>query len=311
MTKKLFIVFSFLILGQSLTFAEGLKTPGTAGFPFLKIGFAARPQALNGNFSALSDDVSAFEYNPAGLASMRGSQYNFTHVALFDNDVTADAFMLGIGFGNNAVGLSAKTLKAKDFTTTLGDVSGVETVTQTTELGLSDNNISIGFARNFPVNEYSSSEIKAGFAINSITEKLDTTQNTALCADIGLLYFIKSSGSRWGVAVQNVGSTSGPDVLPITLRAGTGFLSKEFNSSLDVVQAIDSKVKIGLGLEIPVQKVFILRFGGSYQQGLNFSAGFGFDFKYLKLDYAYTPNSDLDTSTRISLSIDLTPHKDD
>ncbi|MBU0952646.1 MAG: PorV/PorQ family protein [Elusimicrobia bacterium] len=306
MRKNILLLILFLGTGNFLVFAQG-QTPGTTALPFLKIGFSARPQALGGNFVALSDDVSAFEYNPAGLANLKGSQYNFTHMALFDNDVTADVFMSGVGFGNNAIGFSAKVLKVKDYTTAKTDVAGVETIVQTTGLELSDSNFSFLYARNFPVSEYNSSEIKFGFTANSIIEKLDTGQVSALSADLGLLYLSRSTGNRWGVSVANVGSVSGSQVLPMTLRIGTGFTSKEFNTSIDAVQAIDSKVKFGIGLEIPLQKVFILRFGGSYQQSLDFSAGFGFDFKYVKIDYAYTPHADLGTSTRISLLIDFTP----
>jgi hypothetical protein len=46
---------------------------------FVDIGFGARPAALGGAFVAVSNDVNAMMWNPAGLASMQKNQATFVH----------------------------------------------------------------------------------------------------------------------------------------------------------------------------------------------------------------------------------------
>ncbi|MEW6482897.1 MAG: hypothetical protein AB1397_07915 [bacterium] len=56
----LFVLFSFSCFAD---YSEGV-----CGATFLKINSLPRPVSLGGAFSAVSDDLSALYYNPAGLA---------------------------------------------------------------------------------------------------------------------------------------------------------------------------------------------------------------------------------------------------
>ena len=50
---------------------------------FMDPGFGARPMAMGGAFTAVSDDANAPSWNPAGMASVEGINANFMHSRLF------------------------------------------------------------------------------------------------------------------------------------------------------------------------------------------------------------------------------------
>ncbi|OGS24988.1 MAG: hypothetical protein A2297_05765 [Elusimicrobia bacterium RIFOXYB2_FULL_48_7] len=299
------MVILLILISRDMLHSEIFQSPGTSGLTFLKIGFAARPQAMGGNFSSLSNDLSAFEYNIAGLGFVMNSQYAFTHVSLFNNDISADNFMFGFGFGEHALGFSVKMLKTSDNTRSTADVGGVQTVVQGDEITLSDSKFSVGYANCYPLNFKEDKTVNFGLALNVISEKLGDSQVSAFTGDIGLLYNFRGTGERFGATLQNVGSTSGTDNLPTTLRLSPGYATKDISLSMDLITSVDPKIRIGIGVEIPVQKLFALRFGCGYQQTVEFSAGFGIKLGHTKLDYAYTPHVDLGTSSRITLIVDF------
>src|SRR3989337_499807 len=73
----LFLAFNFAV-GQS----NNSKT-GTTVFPFLKNGIGARPLAMGGAFTGLSDDESALYYNPAGISGIRTKAFAASYVNYF------------------------------------------------------------------------------------------------------------------------------------------------------------------------------------------------------------------------------------
>src|ERR1700677_1931964 len=58
--------------GASLRAGE--ESVGTTSANFMKIPYSARPAGMGEAFTAISDDESAFEYNPAGAAQMLQGQ---------------------------------------------------------------------------------------------------------------------------------------------------------------------------------------------------------------------------------------------
>ena len=123
-----------------------------------------------------------------------------------------------------------------------------------------------------------------------------------------------------GVAVQhlgpplNLGGTADP--LPLRLRAGSVWhVSPTFDAALDVNVPVDADPYASLGVEtrIPASKIgsakpWAISVRGGYDQnrtrgveGLTgISAGAGFDFSSLRLDYAWIPFGDLGTVNRIT-----------
>ena len=68
---------------------------------FLQLGVGARSLALGGAAAAISDDVTAGYWNPAGLTAINYPTFGAMHEARFDNTVqynyAAVALPLGVG----------------------------------------------------------------------------------------------------------------------------------------------------------------------------------------------------------------------
>ena len=85
------------------------KNAGLSAFPVLNVPMGGRSAAMAGAFSAVADDVSFIEWNPAGSATI-----NETELAFFHNNWIADTNVEGAAFtmrfGNLGVGAAGKWL---------------------------------------------------------------------------------------------------------------------------------------------------------------------------------------------------------
>jgi len=68
---------------------------GLTAFPVLKIPMGGRSEGMAGAFSAVSDDISFIEYNPAGSAMLSNSE-----LALFHNNWIADTKIEGAAYAS-------------------------------------------------------------------------------------------------------------------------------------------------------------------------------------------------------------------
>lgn len=107
------------------------------------------------------------------------------------------------------------------------------------------------------------------------------------------------------------------DALPARVRAGADWhLSPTFDAGLDLVLPVDDDPYVSLGVEgrIPAARVksdkpWVIAVRGGFDQSrtrgvdgfTGFSAGAGFDFSAMRVDYAWIPFGDLGTVNRITL----------
>ncbi|MFN3966243.1 MAG: PorV/PorQ family protein [Endomicrobiia bacterium] len=304
---SLFVRFIWLIclINQATTiYADLLKTPGVAGVPFLKIGISARPASMAGAFVALSDDISSLEYNPAGLSEIKNYEIGITHVLWFE-DVTLNNFLFGKKiFEDSAIGFNYQLLQAKDYERRIKIISEELSEIETgNEIKLNDTAISVGYAKKFDVGAYYENQVSVGVLLKYVKEELYKNSNSVFTGDVGLIYRTPNIHKSYGISIQNLGIEIGKDFLPITIRAGATHHGEGFNFSVDVIQHIDSKIKAGAGLEIIFSKVFSLRGGVIYQGNFNFTAGAGFNMKFISIDYAYLPHNELGEAHRMSLFV--------
>jgi hypothetical protein len=114
------LFFAFLETGGALDFGSGTygslsdlyKTDDNAGltaFPILRIPMGGRSEGMGMAFSAVSDDLSFIEWNPAG-----SSMLNYTELGFFHNNWIADTKIESVAFAsrfhNLGYGASAKWL---------------------------------------------------------------------------------------------------------------------------------------------------------------------------------------------------------
>ncbi len=148
---------------------------GIAG-EFLLFGAGARGTALGGAYAALTTDVSALYYNPAGLAQMtRPSLMVSTYSYVADTRYSWVGLGLPLAGGSRAIGLSGGSFGFSDQPVyTLDNPDGNGQTYSVSETFLAGT-----YSQNF------SDRFSAGFTAKLISDKLGSTQATGIAFDFG------------------------------------------------------------------------------------------------------------------------------
>jgi outer membrane protein OmpA-like peptidoglycan-associated protein len=290
--------------------------------PQLRMGIGARGLAMGGAYTAVTDDLTALYWNPAGLAHVGKLQFT----AFYSGGLEADRDLNYFGFAHHWYGED----EADYGTFSIGwlnsgmdgfrefDLSG-------TPLGTFDfnrNNFYLGWGRAFTEND----RLGLGFGLKFLHDKVTDSylsdadaNNMGGGFDVGM-YFNITEQAKFGFAWQDIYTRIGAhdaeedtDVVPWNLRFGLALMPMD-----PLIVAID--------VEKAEQDDMLLNFGGEYgfvlaedydlalRMGFNdgdFAAGFGLGLKWFQFDYAYVNdpsqaravNDFLDSSHRLSLSV--------
>jgi fibronectin type 3 domain-containing protein len=170
---------------------------------------------------------------------------------------------------------------------------------------------------NFRTTDFKISNISVGGSLRVISENLQNVQANAANIDLGILMEI-IEGLRLGVVAQNLGTTStfisSADTSPVNTKLGLSW-NFHFNDANRILLAYDVQHPIdssnpnynrwlqNIGGEYWLMNTLALR--GGYDFGYDvggLTAGAGFKWEDLGVDYAFVPYSMLGNSHRISLS---------
>ena len=185
-----------LTLFLSFNFAFGASNNskvGTKVYPFLKNGIGARPLAMGGAFTGLSDDESALYYNPAGISGVRTKAFAASYVNYF-GDVNSGYLGFLYPLGENQTAGAA--LNYFNYGTFVGLDSAGNSIGNFTPGDLA---FQLTYARRFP------SGLSLGLSSEIIYEKIQDYSSSALALDLGLLYNFAGGRGRAGVALQHLG----------------------------------------------------------------------------------------------------------
>lgn len=344
--KKLFLTFSIVLTvlsskGFSLEYQDlfsGLSdtfrnfvdpNAGTTTFPSLTIPSGGREESLGQAMTGLADDISFFEYNPAGSSVM-----DKTQGALFHNSWIADSNMETLAgtirLGNLGLGAKLKCFyvpftQYDDF----GDRGASSYYSETTAvLNASYNFFNGYYFKGLAVG----ANLKASF--RSIPDYQDTAtgqliansgiaqSGLALMGDLGVLlrfnaaklYASREPNLKIGVSLINAGigftgfTTAGgvviDDPLPTSINAGFSYrIIKPLAITADFSQPINflnfeksGQWSVGAGIDVNITS-FIEVMAGFRLKGANprFSIGTKFDISKVAFDLNYT--FDLTSST--------------
>jgi hypothetical protein len=272
---------------------------GTTAVPFLTMGVGARALAMGEAATATTDDATALFWNPAGLAQLEGQSATFMHAAALE-DSSLDYAAYARHKGPSAWGIGVQYFSAGDIETSLdGQTFGTYTP--------NDLAATLGYATTW-------GGYGIGLSAKYIQSNLvETARTYALDAGVLSPAFWKDR-VRAGIALANLGGGIKYDQessdLPMTLRAGLAvYPAKGWTGALDVVSpkgddpygALGTEYRLGLGtdLSLSLRAGYTTKSTGGQDQG--FSAGMGFGWRKLTVDYAFVNQPNFDASQVLSV----------
>ncbi|HKQ20021.1 MAG TPA: PorV/PorQ family protein [Candidatus Eisenbacteria bacterium] len=305
MAPSLRIVALVLALTISTLFArDAAAAAGETGFAFLKLGVGARPMGMGSAYVAIADDATATYWNPAGLASLNGTQITAMHNEWIQ-DFRQEFVAVGTKFGPGAIGFSfvgfyTTELERRTDTGVLTGHFGFNDVAITGAYGL---NVTHG--------------LDVGVGARYLREMIDVDDASTVIFDLGGRYRVADTGLALAVAAQNLGGDPvmlrEKTPLPTNVRAGAAFsrpmasLHGKGTLTAEVRKARAEDARFHLGGEFDYKERVALRIGGKFgydEEDLSF--GLGFTQSRIRLDYALVPlSSDLGTTHFFSLSARL------
>ena len=173
---------------------------GGAAGEFLLLGAGARGAALGGAYAALSTDLTAMYYNPAGLAQLTrpGAMFSsYRYVA--DTKYSWAGIAFPMSGGARSLGVSLGTFGFSDqpvYTIDNPDGDG-------TKYSVAETFVSLTYGQNF------SDRFSAGFSAKYIHDGLGQTSATGFAVDFGTNFHaqVGSRPIRAAFVLQNLGSS--------------------------------------------------------------------------------------------------------
>ena len=322
--KTVFCLLTLAFFFQSAVADTGFRR--YAG-EFMAIDVSARAQALGGAFSALSNDVYATFYNPAGLAQIQTTQVGFTHTQQFISSINYDYLGFAKPFGSNkAIGFSLirlgvddiKDSRAAAILGTNGELLDIDE-SQIDKFNSSDYVFFVSLGNRV------NSRLSWGFNMKLIRRNLNHSAN-GLGFDAGLLYKVNNNLKISGM-FRNITSTlvawdtGEKELVSPTLRFGSAYLlplpglNSQFIPTVDFIVQTQSAPSIAnnlgsqqftgaFGGELIVQETLSLR--GGYDDLQRMNLGIGIHIPHIQVDYAFTSfDQELGNAHRIGLLIDF------
>jgi hypothetical protein len=307
---------------------------GLTAFPILNVPIGGRSEGMAGSFSAVSDDISFIEYNPAGSSTLSRSE-----LAFFHNNWIADTKIEGLVYASriNNFGISA---------------GGKWLYTPFTEYNMYGDRVSKGYyseamavlnaSYNFLSGYYFSgisvgANIKGAFRFvpdysdaddndnktGSLISGSGNSQSTAMAmADIGLLTrfdFLKSFNSRekntaFALVVRNLGPPALDDPLPTVATAALSFkplrpllLSFDFSVPINLTGIeLSEDPYWAAGLAASITSFLSMRTGLLVKAGnIRVAIGSAINLEKISLDVNYTLDllTQLQPLNRVSIGV--------
>ncbi len=279
---------------------------GATAFPILSVGLGARAVGMGESFTAVSDDLSALQYNAAGLALIQNPQLSLNHNSYLDSgffDTAGFAVPFGPA-GTLAFGLNYLNYGSIDQRDASGSRLGAYTPFD----------IDIRGAYGFALDK----DLFLGFSSQWIRQDINGVVHTGLLWDTGILAEALP-GFFLGAALKNLGVDSGGYNLPTGFGVGASYrFSLAPENAHSLLLALDGEAsfqgvsRINLGFEYALHQNYFLRCG--YSQGLDQSQedsvkgldlGAGVKAGQFQFDYSFSFLGDLGNVHRFSLSIFL------
>jgi len=329
--KKLFYILVFILIATNAVNAQlipqlGNQRAGTSSLQFLKIGAGARATGMGETFVAVSDDITALYWNPAGLMQFNNNGVHFSHTEWLvdlNHEFFGGVYRFG---GNNALGLSVVSLNTPAMQkTTEFQPGGTGEYFKYGDLG-----IGLTFARKL------TSQFSFGVTFRYVEETLAELKMRGFMFDLGTYYWTGLSNTRFAVTISNFGpqvkpsgsvtSSTGEIVSnfqafppPTMFRIGFAYdpidnKTNKLTTSLQLNHPNDNAENLNVGAEYSYKNFLFLRAGYKFNvESENFSGGIGvkapISITTASVDYSIANFKDLGFTHRVSVSLLLNGKK--
>ena len=284
---------------------------GTTGAQFLELGVSARAMGMAEAFAAVSNDISAVYYNPAGLTALLGKEFMATYISL-PADVSYGFMGIGVPLEavGGVVGVGVYGLNSGDMIERTYQQGTFEGTGRT--FTAQDMAISVGYGR------YLTDRFSIGINVKYIGEYFHDYTSNGWSADVGTSYDTGFRGFKIAMVITNFG----PDMkfidkaypLPINFKFGAAINVIDNQNHMMTFAAegshpSDNLEKYNAGLEYTFNDRFVLRAGSRFnydEDGLTFGGGVRVPFgqeNELRFDYAYQDYGILTEVHRFSMAI--------
>lgn len=284
MRNIIIIIISVFVFSVSPAFAQNDGSANT-GLSFLKSGTGARSLAMGEAYSSVSDDATSVLYNPA-LVNTGSSNVTVSHnISMLDYK----ASFAGSKFIFGKFGLGVGLIRAG-----VDDIE-VRMVPGAPLEKFNSQNLSLNVSAAYQIYE----NFSVGVTSKLLYEKIYVDEASGLGFDIGTAY--RKDNLALSFVVANIGSINElKDVstkLPTLVRFGGGYFYsvKDFSFifAVEGFKVLDGGLfHIHSGIESGYKDFVFLRAGFmTNYENKSLSAGIGFKYKGLNIDYAFTPYS--------------------
>lgn len=292
---------------------------GTTSAEFLLLGAGARGTALGGAYSALSNDVSALYYNPAGVTLMEHPEAmvsTYSYVA--DTRYTWAGLAFPMSGGARAFGFQVGYLGFSGqpvYTVDQPDGTG-------TTYSVSETFVGATFSENF------SDRFSAGLTAKYIHDGLGDVSGTALAVDFGTSFHVTTGGRplRASFVIQNLGTSLSYSGTPLSVTvtrppvAGQVDVPQEPQpaSLQNKEYGLPVMFRVGIAFDAMSSQNARLTLLSEFNQPNNNKSGFGFGGEMTFMDigksgfslagrgsWSYQPANNIDVGTQAGFATTL------
>lgn len=295
-----------LVLPGLALLAPRQASADPSGFAFLEVPAGARASALGGAYSSLASGVDAAFWNPAGLQGVKGLQVMGAHYEFFEK-LRHDQFavagrMFGGGMAASLRALYSEPIEERD---ELGNLTG--------SFGVHDLEFGLSYGRAL------GSSVELGASTQLVRERIANSAAMTWSVGMGGRWTPASiPGVRLSASAHNIGpaaafvvdgSKGEPVALPAAAQAGFSY-GTEPAHGFGLRGALEGRFTRGragvamVGAELANPTGAAVRAGFRVNDSASsFSAGAGYSFQSLRLDYAFVPyRLDLGDTHRFAFS---------
>lgn len=274
-------------------YAANVNT-GVAAGNFMKLGAGVRAQSIGGAFIAIADDPYAVYWNPAGLSQLRSLELSSAY-STWISGTSYSNFAAAFPFAKSTVGILYNLVSIGSMQeTTVKQPAGTGRI-----FNPSESSLAVAFSQRILPG------LSVGMALKTLSQNIDSANANGFGADFGAMW-------RWedyilGFSARNIVGSLGNKALTNNYGLGLAYKFNPYAFAIDANLPNDNVIQISAGVGFNYQNSLLSRIGfnsrSEQNAGGNFTIGLGYNFKNMKIDYAFIPYGDLGQTHKFSFSI--------